>query len=132
MTKEEKIKKVYGDLYHDKIDNNGWSEPHYINKGKYDKQAFDLADKGDDFLSPTLIIRPKLLRGLETNNGWTKIESKEELLDHIGFYFLGYYNSYNIFVSSHKTFEADDMRKLYAQGEITHYKAVYKMEQALY
>lgn len=80
MTKEEKIKEAYGENF-DRIklhiDENGW----------VDTQIFPCARKGIEFeqykkRSNTYLgfyNRPKSLKGIENNNGWTKIFSEKDL-----------------------------------------------------
>lgn len=79
MTKEEIIKKAYGHLYETHshlIDSNGW-----VHNGNID----DYLTMGEtEFLgeceySRDTLFRPMLLKGIENNNGWTKIESEEDL-----------------------------------------------------
>ena len=80
MTKEEKIQEAYGEHYHrirHHVNENGW----------VDTQTFSLARKGIEFeqykkRSNTYLgfyNRPKSLQGIENNNGWTKIESGDDL-----------------------------------------------------
>lgn len=78
MTKEEKIQEEYGEhwkLFNGSakqcaLKNDGWINPILEHPPKNLELEF-----GDKF-----IFRPKSLQGIEDNNGWTKIESKEDLL----------------------------------------------------
>lgn len=94
MTKQEIIKKSWGDLWEklheegqkEAYNNNGWTAP-YLWSGKtvseskknynsdINASSIDLDYQG----VPAYLLRPKSLRGLETNNGWTKIESEDDL-----------------------------------------------------
>ncbi len=78
MTKEEKIKSEYEKLglpfNENIIVDNGWLK---IKPGLYSSKYDDL-----DLLKLTNhvhSIRPKTLKGIENNNGWTKLESEKDL-----------------------------------------------------
>jgi len=76
MTKEEKIKEAYGE-YLDRFNPSlldGWSTTCFSEN--IDKDIFDEEDTG---YFGYLRLRPKSLQGIENNNGWTKIETKEDL-----------------------------------------------------
>ena len=72
MTKEEVIKEHYGELYntHSKfIDEDGWLEKSSL------IPYFDICQLHFSGVKQ----RPKSLQGIEANNGWTKIESEDNL-----------------------------------------------------
>ncbi len=71
MTKEEKIKLSYEEigLFSGLANENGWKNSDVIPKDK--KHLFDNTKYGNS--------RPKSLQGIETNNGWIKIESEVDL-----------------------------------------------------
>ncbi|MDV3774042.1 hypothetical protein CMU14_13245 [Elizabethkingia anophelis] len=76
MTKNEAIKAAYGEHWKDVqliIDENGWFDMAYSEQVPNFDHLWDASDKKN------AKIRPKELRGLETNNGWTRIESEEDL-----------------------------------------------------
>lgn len=79
MNKEEKIKEAYGsnyDRFKNVIDEYGWNQKRIFNYQDLDYENFDYKETGHGIY----ISRPKSLRGIENNNGWIKIESKEQLL----------------------------------------------------
>jgi len=83
MTKEEKIKEAYGEHYpqlSDSIDENGWSS----NWNHFASLETRLFAK-EDIEKSNGKWRLKSLQGIENNNGWTKIETKEGLPE------FGYY-----------------------------------------
>lgn len=72
MTKEEKIKEAYGELYEtnkSKIDEDGWCS------GRVNLPNTHI----EWHPSRWMYWRPKSLEGLESNNGWIKIESEADL-----------------------------------------------------
>ncbi len=71
MRKEDKIKEAYGE-YKGKIDENGWTN--FMVLSFFKKDMLDSKVKVN-----SLIYRPKSLQGIETNNGWVKIESESDL-----------------------------------------------------
>ena len=71
--KEKAIKAAYGELYiKHKPDENGWVK--WNIKNDFGEENVESKVKGDK-----LIYRLKILRGIETNNSWTRIESEEDL-----------------------------------------------------
>jgi hypothetical protein len=76
MTKEEIIAKAYGINYNklkEYINNDGWC------------RSFPSTQNQIDYINTGLqnvAWRPKSLQGIETNNGWIKIESDEWLKEH--------------------------------------------------
>lgn len=77
MTKSEVIKKAWGEYYEqfkNNIDENGFiyydNIPNYIVTTPMFYQ---------EYLNGASHFRPKSLQGIENNNGWIKIESKEDL-----------------------------------------------------
>lgn len=84
--REQLIKRAFGehfDLVKDHIDQNAWCPAHINPFG--DELLFEV--EGIDTLdgvgingtnTGTEFWRPKVLKGIETNNGWITIESKED------------------------------------------------------
>ena len=70
MTKQEIIKLFWGASYGSDIDENGW-KPLY--------NSFIPSTLSIDISECRKLYRPKLLRGIEDNNGWIKIEKSEDL-----------------------------------------------------
>lgn len=92
MIKEEKIKEAWGKI-NDKINENGWfyfgyacngwedvecwlEDNNLISDESYYDMTYDQCDNGDLIC---VQIRPKTLQGIETNNGWIKIESEYDI-----------------------------------------------------
>ena len=87
MTKEQKIKEAYGEYYSQcKPDENGWST--YDSWFKYIGNKIDYEYSDNRIMN----IRPKSLSGIETNNGWDKIESEKDLPDITGENIIFYRN----------------------------------------
>ena len=79
MTKEEKIKEAWGIHFSNDVDENGYrtyAEYEYTHIAQWDD---DLLEKGFNKVLKIYWVRPKLLRGIENNNGWIKIESEKDL-----------------------------------------------------
>lgn len=93
MTKEEKIKEAWCNQCPDEVDKNGWFNIGYCVNGlddveywlsdnffKRNLDAWDIdyteLDNGE-FIDCK--IRPKALQGIEDNNGWVNVESKNDL-----------------------------------------------------
>lgn len=76
MTKEEKIKEAWGE---------NWSKISKENQKKALKNNGFVSQYFEDLLTidkrerKLFEIRPKSLQGIETNNGWVKIESEDDL-----------------------------------------------------
>lgn len=79
-TKQEAIQEAYGDNWDevkDFISHDGWTRKSLI--------PF-MYVKDIDFTNR--LQRPKSLRGIENNNGWVKIESKDDLPKNSGEYYV--------------------------------------------
>lgn len=72
MTKQEAIKQAYGEHWNevkDYVDENGYANLDY--SFTYEDIGLELQENGN--------WRPKSIQGIETNNGWIKIESEKDL-----------------------------------------------------
>ena len=79
MTKQEAIQKAYGEHWEavkDYVDENGWIGNVYYDLDVNDK---DFEEQDFGLLQSNIKYRPKSLQGLETNRGWIKIESEDDL-----------------------------------------------------
>lgn len=88
MTKQEVIQEAWGKNYEEfkeYIDDNGWAiYPHFQKHEMIENiRPIDLHPNG-------LYFRPKLLSGIETNNGWTRIESEDDFPKESGKYWVIY------------------------------------------
>lgn len=74
MTKEEKIKEAWAGFFNPQVNmENGWMD---IRPGTYSNDEFFDRLK---FNSEKHSIRPKSLQGIESNKGWFKVESENDL-----------------------------------------------------
>lgn len=110
MTKQEKIKEAYGkdwEIVKNNVDENGWLDP-YFNL-KYFESFLDC-----DVERNKNLFRPIILKSVENNNGWIKIETEEQYnkLEN------GLYEWYNI---ETKEQTISDLHKF---GRYTHYKEI--------
>lgn len=84
MTKQEAIQKAWGknwETIKDKCDDNGFVPACvFLNPGRI---KIDIR-----YVRRSKFIRPESLKGLNTNNGWTKIESESDLPKEEGQYFV--------------------------------------------
>lgn len=134
MDKQEAIKQAWGDdrfnILSPKINDNGWLDEDYL----INKQEFNLSDcdtengayLGLDDL--TTYYRPKSLKGIEHNNGWTKIESVSDLPKTSG-------TKYKVVLADGSMEETDinySLREVYNLWKITHYKQIKKDLPPLY
>ena len=94
LTREEFIKqewiKLIGEEEFSKIeiDKNGWlkvshSDFHFKYnrsiKGEWTGKGYNLFEKGEKTIAYELYVRPRILNEMKKNNGWTKIESVDDL-----------------------------------------------------
>lgn len=124
MTKQEVIKQAYGEHWEavkDYVDENG-----YCAQWPGIRQAIN-----KDFIEfkPWEKWRPKSLKGLETNNGWTKIESESDLPGDRD----ARYNLCHISKDGYLPNESFSILKSFWEtGIITHYQPTIKIEKPLW
>lgn len=128
MTKQEKIKEAYGECW-EKVKNN------VTENGWIDTRFFSLKDSGIKYIQSksheglTLVFshRPLSLQGIENNNGWTKIESENDLPKKSGHYWVKRGNeictNYIIYPESYS---------LAFIKHLTHYQPIQKPEPPIY
>ncbi|WP_312306579.1 hypothetical protein [Chryseobacterium sp.] len=134
MTKEDKIKEAYGDYWdvlRKYIDEDGrihYNDIRFVANG---------AIKELDMIEPELFLKliyPKQLEGIRNNNGWTKIESEEDLpvSGEYRVISLQYSKSINAkYARSSNTWlpiGTDDRRFI----EVTHYKRIIEDKPPIY
>lgn len=131
MTKQEKIQEVYGK--HFKIcnpDENGWCK--YPNTEKI-SEDWDI-DFGEDYgNSPDeFYVRPKSLQEIETNNGWIKIESENDLPTIGEYYTIVKFD--NMIVERHFPNSKVNLEfnKEWWLKYITHYQPIQKPQPPIY
>ena len=130
MTKQEKIKEAYGEYWEilkDYVERNGWMTVSDLLHLKLPIFKYIQCDVDD--IEDIRAYRPKTLKGIEDNNGWTKIEFIEDLPKEKGLKCL-FLNKNNM----HTTYISDDV--LYDSGwffrRYTHWKIKNEFKYPLY
>ncbi|MGV0964927.1 hypothetical protein [Empedobacter falsenii] len=127
MSKEEKIKEAWGEYWNKlpnevqekALKNNGFVSQYFEDLLTIDKRERKLFE-----------IRPKSLQGIETNNGWVKVESEDDLPKEEGFYL--------VFNKIHKAIEVDYINYDNESHEErwiefnSHYQPIEKPKQPIY
>lgn len=125
-TKQEVIQEAWGDFYEKAkhaINSDGWFER---NKDR-DLTLLTHFDV-DDMRFSGLLIRPKVLDGIENNNGWTRIESEADLpKDDDKEYWIANENGIFGFVANGWQVVAK-----WKNGTCTHYQPIIKPESPIY
>lgn len=145
MTKEEKIKEAWRDLpikiLNKVIKNNGWLNYGYACNGWDDVEDYlsgvgcnsnrddydmisDQCDNGDLI---GIQIRPKSLQGIETNNGWIKIESEEDLPKEEGHYWV--YSENKDILADYYELNNNSWNN---KPRVTHYQPIEKPKPPIY
>lgn len=130
FTKEEVVANAYievvGDVIHAEIkefiDDNG-----YVHENKLSFTTADINPKNFDRLD--FHFRPKSLRGIDDNNGWTVIYSDFNLPLDENCTYHGYNRNTKTFV---KYTSAKRIGILYSEKRITHYMLVEELEEPLF
>lgn len=122
MKKEEKIKEAWGDMFPKMgVNKEGWSLGIFnletINKDFFDTSVYLNGYK----------VRPKSLQVIETNNGWIKIESENDLPKKgSNCHFILKNGFSGIFV------DLDDSEYLTLRNRGTHYQPIEKPLKPIY
>ena len=87
MSKQDVIKEAWGVHFSIDVDENGFRISNVGSLG-WDSKYFDIVEIGKFEYS----IRPKSIRGIETNNFWIKIESEADLPKESDNYWVRYKN----------------------------------------
>lgn len=134
MTKSEKIKEAWGELWNSF---NESAKKCALNKDGYVATILQNGLNQDftEFNTSLLAWRPKSLQGIESNNGWIKIESKLDLPNHSIEYHVikkgslqkAYYIGSNRWIV-----EGNDFPKTTEIHEITHYQPIEKPKPPIY
>nr|WP_317632979.1 hypothetical protein [uncultured Flavobacterium sp.] len=120
MTKEEKIKEAWGDLYkkYEKfIDSDGGLFWVYL----YDSDKINI---NLDLLG-NVTYRPKSLQGIEDNNGWISLLGESNEIEWVKNLEL-----YNIKTKEH--YFCTDENEFIEIGRFTHYKPIVKSKPPIY
>ena len=125
MTKEEKIKEVWGELFDTSINEEGFknvenTEVFCVNT-KYPRCEFEYRRETFDNIN----IRPKSLQGIEDNNGWISLlNNKEE------FYDYGEVELFNI--NTREYYICTDRHELVELDRFTHFKPFERSKYPLF
>jgi len=131
MTKQDKIREAYGihwEEVKDQVDENGWLDGKGNHKGLVGltMKVYDPYDSKYCYWK-----RPVSLSGIENNNGWIKIESKQDLPSKKGLYMVCINNNPIIGIIENTTF----IKHLYEcpeQGILTHFKEHFPEKHPIY
>ena len=135
MTKEEKIKEAYIEVFGEKrirsimnyvYKENGFIEGFVLLDLKLDVKNEKLERK---FNGVVYSYRPKSLQGIENNNGWIKIESEKDLPKEKGLkcLFLNKNNMHTTYISDDVLYDSDWFFRRY-----THWKIKNEFKYPLY
>ena len=130
MTKEEKIIESYGvywDEIKDIVNTDGWFYFHHTDFRLDGKMEFEY----EHYLEK---MRPKVLSGIENNNGWIKIETNEDLPKKDGEFKVVHKNggqSTSSYLADLKQF-FDMFDNAWDETEITHYRPLEKYQPPIY
>ena len=127
MDKLEAIKNVYGEHWEkvkDYVDENGWISLNSLLHIKLNPNKFVPLEIDDEF---TTTYRPKSLSGIESNNGWISILSKEDIKNFQNEFCWVYFKSGElekiyIHSSNHK----------FLLNNCTHYQPIIKPQPPIY
>jgi len=131
--KSEAIRKAYGELYEvmkENINHTTGSylieSTHFYDKDNlYKRELFDVREYSESLL----VITPKSLQGIETNNGWVRIESEEDLplLDDESEFWIA--NENEIFDFTAYSLQ---VQRKWENKTLTHYQPIVKPEKPIY
>lgn len=125
-TKEEAIREAYG--VHYPIIKNSLNENGYI-LNAVGTPVFVPSIGELDFIDDGFLFRPKSLQGIETNNGWIRIESEADLPKESGHYLIILKNI-GIKIDFWKNYESEF--ELWNKDSITHYQPIIKPKPPIY
>lgn len=128
---EEEWRALIGDGFKDiTIDEFGWKKLKSTERlvgyncsyvGGYQQKGYNPMATGRDSHKQSVFVRPSKLRGIESNNGWIKIESKEDLPEE-GVYSFHYLSSDKVIYN--KIWDSHKIKEGYKHNLVTHYKPV--------
>lgn len=130
-SKQECIAKAYGEYWEvvkDFVNELGWCyQRRNIGFDKLSKEIM-IEFNGYDF-------RPIILKGLENNNGWIKIESEDDLPEQGGSYYVTRHGKIEtaVYVKNNRWLvNGNDYPKTTIRHSITHYQPIEKPKPPLY
>lgn len=109
-------------------DFDGWIDVNELEKNQLTNELNykEYIDPNSDF--KTMLCRPKTLKGIEDNNGWTKIESEDDLPTDKTTQYSACKDK-KIFQS---TVNCGTVKHWFNIGKITHYQPIKKQLEPLY
>ena len=135
MTKQETIAKAYGEHWEtvkDYVDENGWFD---FSDDKKRIRYFFHNGENIELNKYLTHWRPKSLAGIETNNGWIKIESEADLPSHGGEYDVVINDRLEqaVYLKSNRWLvNGNYFPKTTQTHGITHYKPIVKPQPPIY
>jgi len=143
MNKQEKIQEAYGENYNKcNPDENGWSK-YRLDDDRNLIEGFNINSilkcEFDNFRQDNVkriyCVRPIILKGIENNNGWIKIESEYDLPEQTGSYYVVRCEKVEIAVyikDNRWLAKGNDYPKTTIHHSITHYQPIEKPKPPLF
>lgn len=123
--KLEAIKKAWAGFYNPQVKENGWMD---INAKTYSNDKFfDRLQFNDKRHS----IRPKSLKGLDCNNGWTRIDNENDLPTESGWYEFQIFPQEN-YTPNHSYWNIGNVKVGWFIETYTHYRRIHKPNIPIY
>lgn len=140
MTKQEKIKEVYGLYWKDYghlTDENGFiyqSDLFYPDtEMKKEGVEIEVISVEQKHKWSNVKWRPKSLSGIEDNNGWVKIESEHDLPKEVGIFWVNDSRYGGIGQAEWRSGKfVTRFNNIYQMEDITHYKPIVKPNPPIY
>lgn len=136
--KQESIKKAYAEYWEyvkNNIDENGYLNEYFLSKNS--KTIFNKPEIKNKIFGLRYSNIPKSLIGIETNNGWIRIESEDDLpKEDYGFYHVT--SKEPIYVKEPKNQSVEEYcsldinKKKWWMDNITHYRPIEKPKKPIY
>lgn len=117
--KLEAVRKAWGDQWSERVGEYGWCD--FGKNHSYDTDSFDTIKYLD-----CVSIRPKSLRDIENNNGWTRINNKSDIPEETGEYFV------LLDFEESKEIHSVVMRSVADWFGVTHYQKIVKPSLPVY
>jgi len=130
--KQKAIQEAYGEHWEQvrlRVNENGW---YSLPNGKKSESFCDFLGNCD--MRAAADFRPKSLSGIDTNNGWTRIEPDGSNLPVEGGKFkvgMKFYDS-DIFIEEDAIYNHIEVLNAYSIGLITHYRPVTELPKPIY
>ncbi|MGV6945070.1 hypothetical protein [Sphingobacterium kyonggiense] len=125
MSKQEVIRKAWGVHFANDVDENGFRISNVGSLG-WDSKYFDIIELG----SFEYLIRPKSLRGIESNNGWIVADIMNLPIE--GVYQVGKFLDDGTFRYGIDEVEWYDLREYLVDFGFTHYQPITKPLKPIY